>query len=136
LPALEEIYARGHRSLVAFNLDLIRYLWNALKMSAPLRLQSELDVTGSGTDLLANVCEAMKADTYLAATVSEKYLDARKLRDRNIELALVKFHPPVYPQLWGPFRHNLSTLDLLLNCGPRAQDVVARSTVRIPSKTW
>jgi len=126
LPALEEIYARRHASLFAFNLDLIRYLWSALGISATLRLQSDLDVTGSGTDLLANVCDAMKADTYIAPTVSEKYLDRHKLRDRNIEVAFVKFHPPVYPQLWGVFRYNLSTLDVLLNCGPKARDIVAR----------
>jgi hypothetical protein len=126
LSALGEIYARRHRSLLAFNLDLIRYLWGALRMSGTLRLQSELDVTGSGTDLLGNVCEAMNADTYLAPTVSEKYLERQKLHDRNIEVAFVKFHPPVYPQLWGAFRYNLSALDLLFNCGPKARDIVAR----------
>jgi hypothetical protein len=124
LPALEEIYARSHRSLLAFNLDLIRYLWGALGMPGALRLQSELEVTGSGTDLLANVCQAMKAETYLALTVSEKYLDRQKLRDRKIDLALAKFYPPVYPQLWGEFRYNLSALDLLLNCGPKARDMM------------
>jgi hypothetical protein len=127
LPALEDIYARRHRSLFGFNLDLIRYLWAELRMPGTLRLQSELDVTGGGTDLLVNVCRAMRAETYLALTVSEKHLDRQKFRDGMIELALLKFHPPVYPQLWGAFRYNLSTLDLLLNCGPKARDIVASS---------
>jgi hypothetical protein len=65
LPAVEEIYARNHRSLLALNLDLIRYLWGALKLPGVLHLQSELGVTGRGTELLANVCQAMKADTYV-----------------------------------------------------------------------
>jgi hypothetical protein len=126
LPALEEIYERSHRSLLAFNVDLIRYLWSVLGLSGVLRLQSQLDVTGSGMDLLANVCQSVKAETYLALTASEKYLDRQKLRDRNLDLAFVRFHPPVYPQLRGPFRFNLSTLDLLLNCGPQARDIIAR----------
>ena len=130
LPALEEIYGRSHRSLLAFNVDLIRYLWGALGMSGALHLQSELEVQGSGTDLIANVCQAMKAETYLALTVSEKYLDRQKLRDGKLDLTLVRFQPPVYPQLWGPFRHNLSTVDLLLNCGPRARDFIARDRGR------
>lgn len=125
LSALEEIYARGHRTLFAFNADLIRYLWGALEMPGTLRLQSELEAVGRGTDLLANVCQAMKADTYLALTVAEKYLERSKLTERNIELALAKFNPPVYPQLWGDFRYNLSTLDLVLNCGPKARDIIA-----------
>ena len=125
LTALEEIYARGHRSLLAFNLDLIRHLWRALGMPGALYLQSEVGVSGSGTDLLVNICQAMKAETYLASTVSEKYLDRRKLEDGKVELVLTTFHPPVYPQLWGAFRYNLSTLDLLLNCGPKARDIIA-----------
>jgi len=31
---------------------------------------------------------------------------------------------PVYPQLWGDFIPNLSALDLALNCGPRAGDIL------------
>ena len=127
LTALDDIYARRHRRLVDLNVDLIRFLWDALEMPGELRLQSELDVAGSGTDLLANVCHAMNADTYLAPAAAEKYLDAQRLRDRHIELALVTFHPPVYPQLRGAFRYNLSTLDLLLNCGPKARDIIARA---------
>lgn len=125
LPSLEEIYARGQRTLLAFNVDLIRYLWRVLEMPGMLRLQSELDVAGRGTDLLANVCQAVKADTYVALTVAKKYLEPQTLRARGVELALAKFRPPIYPQLWGDFRYNLSMLDVMLNCGPKARDLIA-----------
>jgi hypothetical protein len=125
LAALEEIYGRRHRTLAALNVDLIRHLWRALAVPATLRLQSELGVAGHGTGLLADVCEALKADTYLASTVAAKYIDAQTLGARRIELALVTFHPPVYPQLWGDFRYNVSALDLALNCGPKARDIIA-----------
>ena len=124
LAALEEIYGRRHRTLVALNVDLIRHLWCVLGVPAKLYLQSDLDVVGRGSDLLANVCEALKADTYLALSVAAKYVDRRQLSGRRIELALAKFHPPVYPQLWGDFRYNVSALDLTLNCGPKARDVI------------
>jgi len=124
LTALEEIYARRHRTLAALNVDLIRHLWDALAVPTKLYLQSELGVGGRGADLLANTCEALKADTYLALTVAAKYIDPQSLGTRRIALALMKFRPPVYPQLWGDFRYNLSTLDLLLNCGPKARDII------------
>ena len=44
---------------------------------------------------------------------------------RGIGLARAKFRPPVYPQLWGDFRYNVSTLDMVLNCGPKARDIIA-----------
>ncbi|MFW6138080.1 MAG: WbqC family protein [Spirochaetota bacterium] len=35
------------------------------------------------------------------------------------------FRPPVYPQLWGELIYNLSTLDLLLNCGgPKSREII------------
>jgi hypothetical protein len=108
--------------------DLIRHLWDALGVPTKLYLQSDLDIGGRGVDLLANACEALKADTYLALTVAAKYIDPQWLGTRRIELALVKFRPPVYPQLWGDFRYNLSTLDLLLNCGPKARDIILAAT--------
>ena len=124
LKALEEIYARRHRTLAALNVDLIRYLWGALGAPTKLHLQSELGVGGQGADLLANVCEALKADTYLVSTVAAKYMDPQTLNARGIELTLAKYRPPVYPQLWGHFRYNVSTIDLVLNCGPKARDII------------
>jgi hypothetical protein len=124
LTAMEAIYGRRHRTLAALNVDLIRHMWDALAVPTKLYLQSELGVGGRGADLLANTCEALKADTYLALTVAAKYIDPQSLGTRRIELALRKFRPPVYPQLWGDFRYNLSTLDLLLNCGPKARDII------------
>jgi hypothetical protein len=135
LPALEDIYARGQRTLVAFNVDLIRYLWRVLEIPGTLRLQSELGVTGRGTDLLANVCHAVNAETYVALAVARKYLEPETLTARGIELVLVKFHPLIYPQLWGDFRYNLSMLDVLLNCGPKARDLIARVHTPVPDRS-
>jgi hypothetical protein len=125
LKALEDIYARRHRRLAALNVDLIRHLWVALEVPTKLYLQSELGVSGQRTDLLAHVCEVLKADTYLTSTVAAKYIDPQGLGARDIALTLAKFRPPVYPQLWGDFRYNVSTLDLVLNCGPKARDIIA-----------
>ena len=36
-----------------------------------------------------------------------------------------RFRPPIYPQLWGAFRANLSALDLLCNCGLKSHDILA-----------
>jgi hypothetical protein len=124
LTALDEIYARRHRTLAALNVDLIRHLWVALEVPTRLYLQSELGVGGQGAGLLANICEALKADTYLALTVAAKYIDPQTLGACGIGLVRAKFRPPVYPQLWGDFRYNLSTLDLVLNCGPQARDII------------
>jgi hypothetical protein len=122
LPEVEAVYGRPHRLLVDLNLDLIGLLWRALALPGAPLLQSELGVTGTGTDLLLAVCRRLGADRLLAFPVALKYLDAARLRAEGVELVVANFHPPVYPQLWGEFIYNLSALDLLLNCGPRSAE--------------
>jgi len=126
LPAIAAIYGRGHRRLLDLNLAIIRYLAGALGTQARFVLQSELGVAGRGTELLVNVCRALQADSYATLSPVEKYLDLARFGDSGVTVRFARFAPPVYPQLWGDFRHNLAALDLLLNCGPKAAEILAR----------
>lgn len=125
---LTEIYHQSHTRLIEFNLELIRFFWETLQIPARLQLQSELNITGKGTDLIINICQKTGADAYLTFPVVEKYLDLPKMQKAGLKLVLSNFHPPVYPQLWGDFIYNLSTLDLLLICGPeKSYQIIQRA---------
>lgn len=125
LPSLEAIYACHHNRLVDLNLALIRFLWDTLGLQSRLLLQSELDVSGIGTELLVSICRALDADTYVTLPFVEKHLDPGRFPASGITVRLPRFRPPIYPQLWGAFRYNLSAMDLLFNCGPKSLDVIA-----------
>ncbi len=124
-PGIEAIYRRRHTKLAELSIQLIRFLLAALSMPTSVTLQSELGVTGGGTELLAALCERLGADRLLTLSSAEKHIGTGVLVERGIEIVRARFHPPVYPQLWGDFIYNLSTLDLLLNCGPRSREIVA-----------
>jgi len=130
LPALEAIYARHHDRLVDLNLELIRLLWDALGLRSTLVLQSELGVSGIGTALLVSICRALDADTYVTLPFVEKHLEPERFPASGITCSLPRFRPPIYPQLWGAFRYNLSALDLLFNCGPKSLDIIAQAGER------
>jgi hypothetical protein len=132
LPQLEAIYGRHPRRLSALNYDLICYLWKALGLKSTLILQSDLAVSGQGTELLVSICRTLKANTYATLPPAEKYLEREKFTTNGIQIIFTPFHPPIYPQLWGDFRYNLSTLDLLLNCGPKSLETIARSAISQP----
>jgi hypothetical protein len=129
-PALEAVYARHHERLVDLNLDLIRFLWDALGLQSRLVRQSELGVSGTGTELLVSICRSLSADTYLTLPFVAKHLESDRFTARDITVHLVGFRPPIYPQLWGAFRYNLSALDLLLTCGPKSLDIIAKGADR------
>jgi hypothetical protein len=124
--AIQSIFRLNHALLIDLNLDLIRFFWQALSLKTEVVLQSALGVSGRGTDLLVKLCRRVGAGRLSVFPIAEKYIDAAKMKDDGIELDTVNFHPPVYPQLWREFIYNLSILDMLLNCGPKSREILAR----------
>jgi len=121
---IEAIYRKQRHTLVSLNLDLIRFFMDTLSLKSELILQSELGVTGVGTDLIIAVCEKCHAAEYITFPAAETHLDTEKFEKAGIKITFMRFVPPVYPQLWGDFKYNLSTLDMLLNCGPVSEAVI------------
>jgi len=124
-PILESIYRENNRLLIELNLNIIKFFWGALALKTELYLQSELGVAGKGTELIINICKHLQADTYMTFPIVEKYLDIFQMDQSGIQIKFSSFHPPVYPQLWGEFIYNLSTLDMLLNCGEKSRDIIS-----------
>jgi len=83
-------------------------------------------VTGRGTQLLIDVGKSLGATSFLAQRQARKYLDPKLFQQAGIELCFFRYVAPVYPQLWGDFLANLSAWDLVLNCGPKAYDILRR----------
>lgn len=112
-----EIYQREWSKLLDLNRTILEHLARRIGIEVQFKLSSELGVEGKGTDLLVQVCKRLHADVYLSGSAGRKYLQEDTFRDSGISLRYCSYHPEVYPQLWGDFVPNLSTLDLLFNCG-------------------
>ena len=123
---LEELFASRFERLIDLNLSMIRYLINSLQIPTRLILLSELRIAARGTQLLIEICKAMGATSFLAQSQARKYLDPKLFQQEGIDLRCFRHVPPVYPQLWGEFLANLSAFDLVLNCGPKEQDILMR----------
>jgi len=121
---LKEMFAARSTKLVDLNLAIIRYLMDCLEVDTKLVLQSELGVRARGPHLLMEICRATQASTFLVQSPAKKYLDVDLLSKAGIELRSFTYAAPVYPQLWGDFLANLSTFDLVMNCGPKARDIL------------
>jgi hypothetical protein len=121
---IEEIFSSRFEKLIDLNLAIIRYLLNCLQIETRLVLLSELGVKAQATQLLVDICKAMGASTFVAQSQAEKYLDSDLFRKNGIEPCYFRYIAPIYPQLWGDFIANLSTFDLVFNCGPKARDIL------------
>jgi hypothetical protein len=122
--AVEALYRKGHRLLAELNVDLIRFVCEALSIDTEILLQSELGIGGKGTELLMDICAHLGEDCLTVFPHVEKHLDATEMKRRGVETVHLRFRPPVYPQLWGEFIYNLSALDMLFNIGPKSGDII------------
>jgi hypothetical protein len=74
-----------------------------------------------------DICKKLGAGQFIAQAPAKKFIDEKLFRDAGIELTSFTSRPPIYPQLWGDFIFNLSVFDLVLNCGPKAHDILVNS---------
>ena len=121
---LEELFSTKFEKLIDLNLKIIRHLMKHLQIDTKIILLSELDIKEKGTRLLIEICKRLGATQFLAQSAARKYLDTNRFKESGIGLTDVNPTSPVYPQLWGSFIQNLSALDLVLNCGSKAHDIM------------
>jgi hypothetical protein len=128
LPFLEEMFSSKGETILDFNLAIIEHLMKTLGIETNLVLLSNLGITSKGNERLVEICRCLGASQYLAQGAARKYLDHRLFSDAHLEVEYV--NPPrlVYPQLWGDFLGNLSTFDLLFNCGPKSLEILKKAS--------
>jgi hypothetical protein len=123
MPFIEATYRARFEKLIDLNLAFIHYLFEQLQIDTEIRLLSDLGIQSTGNQLLIDVCRQLRASAYLAQPAAQKYLDEGLFGKEGLQLDYIKPLTPVYPQLWGPFIANLSILDFLFNCGPKAKEI-------------
>jgi hypothetical protein len=124
MPFVEKLYSLRFESLMDLNLEIIRYLIKHLQVHTPMILLSELNIQAKGNRLVVEICKTLGASTFLTQSAAAKYLDEDVFKAEGISLKTFKPLPLIYPQLWRDFIPNLSALDLMFNCGPKAHDMV------------
>jgi hypothetical protein len=134
--ALGSFYAREWERLAPLAVDSARWLADALGVSTPARLASELAVSDGprpdATARLVAVCRAVGADTYLAGRDGARYLDAEQFAAAGIAVLTQRYEHPVYGQSGGEFAPFLSALDLLLMQGDEALGILREGNTWSP----
>jgi hypothetical protein len=72
-------------------------------------------------DRVVELLKAVGATTYLSGPAGRSYLDESMFCRESIGLEWMSYEGyPEYPQLYPPFQHSVSVIDLLFNVGPSA----------------
>lgn len=126
---LTSIYEAEWDNLADLNITIIKTMAQLLDIERPTYLASELGVTGKSSQLLADLTLAVGADIYLSGPMGRDYLDENLFKERGLRIEYNDFTHPVYPQHGSEeFIPYLAAIDLLFNCGPTAQAVIAEGS--------
>lgn len=118
-PSLQQILTREWQTLCELNMVLLQWVMDVLGIQKPVVYASMLGAEGCKSDLLINLCNAVKADTYLSGPGGRDYMDLSAFEAAGITVQWQTFNPPSYMQVFPEtgFVPNLSIVDVLFCCG-------------------
>ncbi len=125
LPALEALLLRPWKRLVDLDLAVIALMAEWLGLVRRVTRSSELGILGERSERLLKLCQHFGATRYLSGNSAKSYLDIDLFMKHGIQVEWQDYSHPAYPQLHGDFVPFLSTLDLVLNCGPDSLAVLS-----------
>lgn len=113
-------------ALAELNGGLIDWLSQKLGITTPRIRSSTMAVEGTRGELVAKLCEYAGALRYLSPAGAEEYLleDRAEFDKRSIRVVLHVYEHPVYRQCFQPFTPFASVLDLLMNEGDAAGEIL------------
>jgi len=124
-PSLQVLWQQPWEKVSDLNVAVIRLLGDMLGCDAPLLLASEIRThSDDPTQRLIQLCQKVHGTAYLSGSEGRSYLQQDVFDKAGLELYFQAVHPPVYPQLHGDFIPYLTALDVLMNIGDEAKDVI------------
>jgi hypothetical protein len=118
---LEPILRGGHTHISELNRRLIEAICHYLGVTTRISWSWEYTLASGKTERLADLCAQAGGTEYISGPSARDYIDPQIFADRGIQLGWFDYNGyPEYAQLWGPFVHGVTILDLLFNCGPDA----------------
>jgi len=122
---LKGLLDRDTEFLLEAAIDSTEWMLGKLNVRTERIKASELDgLAGEASKLVASICGALRATSYLTGTGALAYLDERDFAEIGCEIVVQQWKPFTYAQVNGEFVPDLSTLDLLLNCPDEALNLI------------
>jgi hypothetical protein len=111
----DEIY------LSQINFKFINVINEILGIKTKIRWSSEFDLVDGKSERLLGICKDCNADVYLSGPAAKCYLDEELFEKEGIKVEWMDYSGyPEYNQLYPPFEHGVTILDLIFNEGNNA----------------
>ena len=109
-------------SLSDINLEFIKEICAILEIDTEIIDSRSLNLTGDKQERLVQACHQLKADIYLTGSAAKNYIDEDFFASHQIKVKWMDYNNyKTYNQLYPPFEHRVSILDLIFNEGVNAK---------------
>lgn len=125
---LKNIIEESNDRLLGLLLSAIRLLKEDLNIKTPIILQSETGINQKGTALIVELARHSGAKEVLLPYLADRHLNISEFVQAGLKVSFLRYNQIYYPQFWGDFISNLSTLDLFLCCGPQGIKIINASS--------
>jgi hypothetical protein len=126
-PYLKILYKSDFENLCCFNLASIKMLTELFDIRIDIIYSSSLKTKKTKSERLVELLTQVEATHYLSGMGAKDYHIEQPFDDANIKVIWQNYTHPVYPQLHGTFIPNLSSIDLMFNCGIEKSREILRS---------
>ncbi len=125
-PFLEEIYLEAESMLYLFEINylFLRKICNYLDISTSIKFCWEYPYNSDDKNMrLIEICQYAGATDYYSGPAAKNYMDLNIFEKSNIKVHWLDYdNYPEYQQLFSPFEHKVSIIDLLFNTGKEAKN--------------
>jgi WbqC-like protein family len=118
---LEELYSMSEEQLSVVNRSFLEALCELLGVRTRISASTDYPLVDGKTERLVEICRSLDGSTYLSGPAARDYLDESLFTAAGMSVEYMDYSGyPEYPQLYPPFEHSVSVIDLLVTMGPEA----------------
>ena len=120
--ALEQLYLECRTPYLSeVNHCFISALCALMSIETRLTWSMDYDLPEGRTERLVAMCQQACATEYVSGPTARAYMDMSLFESIGLPVRFIDYgRYPEYPQLYPPFDHQVSIIDLLLHTGPEA----------------
>ncbi|MEW6079012.1 MAG: WbqC family protein [Thermodesulfobacteriota bacterium] len=116
----EEAYLNCDQVMLsAINLKFIKLICELLGIKTEILDASDFIVSGNKSERIVEICKNAGVQHYISGPAARDYIDETVFSDNHIVLSYMDYTGYLeHPQLYPPFDHSVSIIDLIFNTGP------------------
>ena len=128
---IEDVYRQASDEYLSqVNRRFLEAICAILGIDTKLTWSIDYESSGQKSERLVHICERAGAKEYLSGPSARDYLDESLFQRAGIDVIWMDYDGyPEYDQLYPPFEHHVTVLDLIFHTGTKAPDhMLSRSS--------